>query len=228
MFQGFPKKSVSFLKNLNKNNSREWFEAHRADYDAYFVEPAMQLIEALAPVAASLDPPHQAVPKVNKSLRRIHRDTRFSKDKTPYNTHMHIVLWTGGHPNRSAGTHLVLSHDHFGYGAGHWAFSGDGLERYRAAVQDGKARSELEAALGAAEKTGCIPGDPELQRVPRGFEADGAAAELLRRKGIVAMTRDRPKADDRLFTPDAVDYLSGILRALSPLNRWINRYVETA
>ena len=68
----------------------------------------------------------------------------------------------------------------------------------------------------------------DLQRVPRGFEADAAAAELLRRKGIVAMTRDRPRADDRLFTPDAVDYLSDILRALSPLNRWINRYVETA
>ncbi|MCY6380263.1 DUF2461 domain-containing protein [Hoeflea prorocentri] len=228
MFEGFPKKSVRFLQDLNKNNSREWFEAHRADYDAYFVEPAMQLIEALSPVAASLDPPHHAVPKVNKSLRRIHRDTRFSKDKTPYHTHMHIVLWTGDHPNRSAGTHLVLSHDHFGFGAGHWAFSSEGLERYRSAVQDSKARGQLETALSEAKAIGCTPGDPELQRVPRGFEADGAIAELLRRKGLVAMTHDKPKPDKRLFGPEAVGYLNDILRALSPLNRWINRYVETA
>ena len=98
MFEGMPRQAVDFLKSLKANNNREWFEAHRADYEAHFVEPAMDLIQALAPIAEALDPPHQAVPKVNKSLRRIHRDTRFSKDKTPYHTHMHIVLWTGNHP----------------------------------------------------------------------------------------------------------------------------------
>ena len=228
MFNGIPKQTVAFLKELKANNNREWFEAHREDYDTYFVEPALGLIEALSPVAAALDPPHEAVPKLNKSLRRIHRDTRFSKDKTPYHTHMHIVLWTGDHPNRSAGTHLVFSDDHFGFGSGHWAFSGDGLERYRAAVQEDGARSELDAALASAGKVGCTPGEPELQRVPRGFDADGPAAEYLRRKGIVARTHDKPAYDERLFGPDAIAYLTGILEALSPLNRWVNRRVETA
>ncbi|MEX3009530.1 DUF2461 domain-containing protein [Hoeflea sp. TYP-13] len=228
MFEGIPRKSVAFLKDLKANNNREWFEGHRAEYESRFVEPAMQLIEALSPIAASLDPPHQAVPRVNKSLRRIHRDTRFSKDKTPYHTHMHIVLWTGDHPNRSAGIHLVLSDSHFGFGSGHWAFAGDGLDRYRTAVQKEPVRAELDAALARAEKVGCTPGEPELQRVPRGFDADSPAAVHLRRKGIVARTHENPGFDDRLFGPGAVGYLTEILEALCPLDRWINRHVETA
>ena len=226
MFDGFPKQTVPFLKSLKANNKKEWFEAHRDDYDSYFVKPAMDLIEALAPIAESLDPPHQAVPKVNKSLRRVHRDTRFSKDKTPYNPAIHIVFWTGDHPNRSAGTHLVLSDHHFGFGAGHWAFAGDGLDRYRAAVQNKADLDSLNKALASAATVGCELGEPELKKVPRGFEAEGEVAELLRRKGLVVMSRDRDGFDDRLFGSGAVDALTDILKALAPLNRWINRVVE--
>ena len=121
----------------------------------------------------------------------------------------------------------MLSDSHFGFGSGHWAFDGDGLERYRAAVQDTALRAELDAALTAAKKVGCIPGEPELQRVPRGFDADSPAAELLRRKGIVARTPDGAGFDDRLFGKKATAYLSQILEALAPLDRWINRHVET-
>ncbi len=225
MFQGFSKKSVTYLKALKANNNKEWFEANRADYDTYFVKPALDLIETMAPVAEALEPPHHAVPKVNKSLRRVHRDTRFSKDKTPYNTGIHMVFWTGDHPNRSAGTHFVLAHDHFGFGAGHWAFEGEGLERYRQAVQSEAERAELDAALVSAATVGCEPGEPALKKVPRGFDADGPAADLLRRKGIVAMTRDGSGYDERIFGPEATDYLAGILKALAPLNGWIRRVV---
>lgn len=225
MFEGFSRKSVTYLSELKANNNKEWFEAHRGDYESLYVQPALDLIETLAPVAEALDPPHHAVAKVNKSLRRVNRDTRFSKDKTPYHTAIHIVFWTGDHPNRSAGTHFVLGHDHFGFGGGHWAFEGEGLERYRAAVQEDDDRAELQAALEAAAAVGCVPGEPALKKVPRGYEADGPAADLLRRKGIVAMTRDREGFDDRLFGPQATAYLTGILEALAPLNRWIRRIV---
>ncbi len=225
MFQGFPKESVAYLKNLRANNNKEWFEANRADYETFFVQPALDLITTMAPVAEGLNPPHHAVAKVNKSLRRVHRDTRFSKDKTPYNTMIHMVFWTGDHPNRSAGTHLVLGHDHFGYGAGHWAFEGEGLERYRAAVEDDADRNELEAALSSADAVGCVLGEPALKKVPRGFDADSPAADLLRRKGVVAMTRNGVGFDDRIFGSEATSYLTGILEALAPLNRWIQRVV---
>jgi uncharacterized protein (TIGR02453 family) len=225
MFQGFSKQSVDFLKALNDNNNKAWFEAHRADYDAYFMQPALDLIEALVPLAETLDPPHQAVPKLNKSLRRIHRDTRFSKDKTPYHTGIHIVLWTGDHPNKSAGTHFVLAHDHFGFGAGHWAFEGEGLDRYRSAVQNKSDIGSLEAALASAAAVGCVPGEPALKKVPRGFDADSPVADFLRRKGIVVMSQQGSGYDNRIFGPEALDYLTEILRALAPLNGWIKRVV---
>ncbi len=225
MFGGFPKQTVKFLKALRANNNKEWFEAHRSDYDRYYVKPAIDMVEALAPVAEALDPPHHGIAKVNKSLRRIHRDTRFSKDKTPYNTSLHIVFWTGDHPNKSAGTHFVLSHDHFGFGAGHWAFEGEGLERYRAAVQKKTDLASLQSALEQAAAIDCVPGEPALKKVPRGVDAEGPAADFLRRKGIVAMSRDRKGFDDRMFGPGAADALADILKALAPLNGWIRRVV---
>ncbi|MDE0201632.1 MAG: DUF2461 family protein [Rhodospirillaceae bacterium] len=96
MFEGSPRQSVEYLKELKSNNYRDRFEEHREEYNSLFAQPALQLIETASPIAASLEPPHRAEPKINGSLRRIHRDTCFSKDKTPYHTRMHIVLWTGG------------------------------------------------------------------------------------------------------------------------------------
>lgn len=224
-FTGFPSGTVPYLKALAANNDRAWFEANRNDYETYYLTPAISLIEAMAPIAASLVPPHTAEPKLNGSLRRIHRDTRFSKDKTPYHTHIHIVFWIGGHPNRSAGIHFVLADDHFGYGAGHWAFDADGLRRYRDAVLITQTRNALEEACNTAAAIGCSLGEPELVRVPRGFEADDPAADWLRRKGIVARTRDGKGHDHRLFTVEATDYLTDILRALAPVNRWIRDQV---
>jgi len=225
MFEGFSRETVSFLSDLDRNNNKEWFEAHRQDYETLIVEPALDLIETMAPVAERLTPQHKATPKVNQSLRRIHRDTRFSKDKTPYNPRIHMVFWTGDHPNRSAGIHLVLAHDHFGYGSGHWAFDPKGLEKYRRSVLDGAARSELDTALESASEIGCLLGEEELKRLPKGYDADSRAAQLLRRKGLVAKTSDNIGFDDRLFGPQAVDFVTEIFEALAPLDAWIDRHV---
>ncbi len=226
-FNGFPRKTLTFLKDLKINNDRDWFAEHRSDYEQYYIAPALALIEALAPVTETLDPPHRAEARLNGSLRRIHRDTRFSNDKTPYQTRIHLVFWTGDHPNRSAGIHLVFADDHFGYGAGHWAFEKDAMERYRSAVMDKAKRTELEKAAARAKSVGCILNEPEFARIPRGYNADAASAEWLRRKGIVARTHEAKGHDKRLFTSNAVGYLSGLMTALAPVNRWICKHLET-
>lgn len=227
-FSGFPKDTVTFLKSLKANNTREWFEAHRSDYETCYVEPALGLIEALVPVAARLDPPLQAVAKINGSLRRIHRDTRFSKDKTPYNTHMHLIFWAGDHPNRSSGIHLVMGAGGFGYGAGHWAFEPEALTRYRAAVLDERKRSALEDALATAGSVGCKLDKPHLKKVPRGFDAEAEGAGYLRYKGIVARTMDGDRGfESRLFNEDCTGYCRELMEAMAPLVRWVRREVET-
>ena len=78
----FSKETVRFLAGLRRNNKKEWFEAHRDDYDHHFIEPAKAFVAALAPRLARIDPAIHAEPRVNGSILRINRDVRFSKDKS--------------------------------------------------------------------------------------------------------------------------------------------------
>ena len=82
-FQGFPEGTIAFLGAISVNNSREWFEAHRADYEHYYLEPALAFVEALGPRLQQISETVQYEPRINGSLFRIQRDVRFSKDKTP-------------------------------------------------------------------------------------------------------------------------------------------------
>ncbi|MEX0345994.1 MAG: DUF2461 domain-containing protein [Rhizobiaceae bacterium] len=226
-FDGFPKQTATYLKSLKKNNSKDWFEANRADYQAYVVEPALAFIEAMLPVAESLDPPHKGAAKLNGSFRRLNRDVRFSKDKTPYNPRIHMIFWTGDHPNRSAGIHLVLGPAGFGYGSGHWAFEGDALERYRSAVLDAGKRKSLEAALKSVGAIGCDVDEPPLKTIPRGYDKEAPGANWLRYKGIVARTMSEEAGHDpRLFTGDCTGYCAGLMQAMAPLNKWVREKVE--
>ncbi len=79
----FPKKTRAFLNKLSKNNNREWFEANRNLYNSNFLEPCVQFIVEMGDKLQDLDPEIVAIPKIDKSIFRLHRDVRFSKDKTP-------------------------------------------------------------------------------------------------------------------------------------------------
>lgn len=224
-FDGLPRELPEFLAELKANNNRDWFEANKPRFQQVCVAPMLALIEALAPFAASLDPPHKAEARLNGSLRRIHRDTRFAKDKTPYHDHLHLIFWTGDHPNRSTGIHLVFGADGFGIGAGHWAFDADQLQRFREAMSDAQALKTLEAALTSAGADNQFPDEPQLKRVPAGFEGDGLAGEMLRRKGLVVRTRAPEAYDKALFGPGAVDWLQGRMVAVVPVQAWLARHV---
>ena len=224
-FEGLPKALPGFLSDLKANNRRDWFEEHRGEYDQLCVEPMLTLIEALAPIAEALDPPHKAEARLNGSLRRIHRDTRFSKDKTPYHTHLHLIFWHGEHPNRSPGIHLIFASDGFGIGAGQWGFDKDRLERYRNAVAAPASYKELEAALEEAGCDGQVPDEPALKKLPKGFDAAGQQAEMLRQKGLVVRTAERTPYDPALFGPGAVDYLAKRMAACAGIDRWLVSHV---
>ena len=100
-FNGFPKETVKFLKNLAKNHKRDWFNEHKGDFDAYVTEPARGFVDAMGTRLMEIAPGIIAEPRVNGSIFRIYRDTRFSKDKTPYKTHLGIFMWEGEGPKKS-------------------------------------------------------------------------------------------------------------------------------
>lgn len=90
---GFPAETLAFLRGLAENNTKAWFEAHRADYQAHYVEPALAFVAALGPRLQQIAPGAQFEPRINGSLFRINRDVRFSADKSPYKHHIDLWFW---------------------------------------------------------------------------------------------------------------------------------------
>jgi uncharacterized protein (TIGR02453 family) len=218
-FDGVPRGLVGFLAGLEAENSREWFEAHRADYEALWLKPALDLAAALSAPVAEMG--LRAVPKLNGSVRRINRDVRFSHDKRPYQAHWHLVLSTGPAFNKLPGVHLVISPEGFGYGAGHYGFASEGLERLRRAICDDSQRAGFLFALARAQGQGAELDAPDLVRVPKGFVAEPEWEHLLRRKHIVARTQGHKPCPDWLFGPGCVAGLLPIIADLAPLARWL-------
>lgn len=218
----FTSKTFEFLTDLAANNEKAWFEANRERYEAHWRGAALDFIAGISDHMASLDPPLRAEPKLNGSLRRINRDVRFSKDKSPYSGRLHMVFWTGGHPNRSPGVHFVLSPDGVGFGAGQWGIEPKALQVLRERIVDVRDGDALINALEQAEGVGCRMGEPDLARLPKGYSADGRREELLRYKGFVARTHEKSAPKSRIIGPKGVDWVMETTEALMPLIRWLS------
>lgn len=216
----FTQDTFDYLGALAAHNSKDWFEDHRDQYEAHWKAPALDFIAAISAQMAALEPTLRAEPKLNGSLRRINRDVRFSKDKSPYNARLHMIFWAGDHPNRAPGMHFVLSPEGVGYGAGQWGIQPGALAAMRARIvgADGQA---LIDALDQAEAVGCTMDDPDLARLPKGFEAEGRQAELLRYKGFVARTHENLAPASQIIGAGAQDWAVGVTQALMPLIRWL-------
>ena len=224
-FAGFSRDLVGFLKGLRANNDKAWFEARRDEYQTLFVEPAQAFVAAMAETVADFDPPLNADPRTNRSLRRIHRDTRFSADKRPFHDHLHVIFWAGDKPNHGAGVHVVVGPDSFGFGAGQWGFEGETLARYRAALSDQAAAAALAKAIATAERDGGTRLDPPaLAKVPRGFSAPEPYADFLRHKCVI--TRSDEPHPDWLFDQRLIESLTPRIAAMMPLIAWLSRQLD--
>src|SRR6266481_9685369 len=136
-FQGFDSKLLEFLRDLGNSNTREWFQAHYDEYQAYLVEPAREFVLAMGACLPQLGADIHAEPRVRGSIFAINRDVRFSRDKTPYKTHLDLWFWQGSGPSRERpGYFFRLTAETLILGAGMHAFSESALARYREAVLD--------------------------------------------------------------------------------------------
>ena len=206
-FFGFPKQTLKFLAALEANNDREWFKAHREAYEQWVLSPARAYTTAMGERLHETFPEVHAIPMVDKSIFRMHRDTRFSPDKRPFKTHIGIFLWEGDDDKLECpGFYLHLEKDKLMLGGGIHIFSKPLLKCFREAVDDDKLGVQLAriAAKGAKDFGG--DRDTDLyKRVPRGYPQDHPRADLLRKKGMsLGETVPVPSA---LHTEAAVDYV---------------------
>ena len=222
-YAGLPRETTRFLAGLAAENNRDWFESHRAEYQAFWLNAGLDLIAALSGPVSELG--LTAVPKLNASLRRIHRDTRFSRDKRPYDPALHMVFSVGTAFNKEPGVHIVLRPDGLGYGAGLYGLSPEAQDRYRQSVCNPALRTSLQAALQKAKSVGCTPDEADLKRLPKPYPTEPEWEHLLRRKSVIVRTQADIPLPDWLFAPTALQGITDLVAALAPLVHWLQRAV---
>jgi uncharacterized protein (TIGR02453 family) len=219
-FTGFHPNAFDFLRGLAEHNDRAWFHEHEAEYKGLLLEPARELVLALGGRLAAVAPDIHADPRVNGSIMRIARDTRFASDKTPYKTHLDLWLWEGSGPSREcAGYFVRLDAGAVTLGVGVHHFTTAGLAAYRAAVDDDRRGAELDRAVRSALTVGGRFGPARWKRVPAPFAADHPRADLLRHDGLVAATTDAlpSQAQTEAFPEWCVERWA----PLRPLQAWV-------
>jgi uncharacterized protein (TIGR02453 family) len=220
-FEGFADGQSKFFRALAKKNERDWFLAHKTEFEEGWNSP-MKLL--LAEVREAIDKLYPHCDLDEPRVFRIFRDVRFSKDKSPYKTHLggFIPLQRSGRRTTDLPMALyfqVGAIQNFG-AAGHYMMEPDSLERFRVAVADEKRGKELSRILATLDKKG-FPADSHerLKRVPKAYDADHPRAELLKRKGLVVAFPALPKG--LLASPSLVKWLVDGCKVSAPLVEWL-------
>ena len=223
-FQGFSHEARQFLVDLALNNERSWFQPRKAEYERLLKEPLEALIVELAAELEKRHVPLRADPQ--KSPFRIYRDTRFSKDKTPYKTHVAASFpWVGhgqatsvGESERHGGGYFHFSPEASYMGGGMWHPEPARLAAFRRAVdtEPDKVRAALNDARFLA-RFEPVHGD-SLKRIPQGYPADHPHADLLRLKDV---TFGRELSDDEALSRDLPQILADDFAVAVPVMRFL-------
>jgi len=186
----FTRKTFGFLRDLAENNNRDWFQANKGRYEEEVKEPALEFIRDFSAPLKALSPHFKADPRANGgSLFRIYRDTRFSKDKSPYKSFTGIQFrHDRGRDAHAPGFYLHLEPRQCFFGLGIWHPDGKTLRKIREGlVEDGDGWKKAISGKGFRSRLE-LSGD-SLVRPPRGFDPEHRFIEDLKRKDFVAMAR---------------------------------------
>jgi uncharacterized protein (TIGR02453 family) len=220
----FSRELFSFLDDLRANNDREWFAANKHRYEEHLLEPALSFIEAFAPRLEKISPHFRADARATGgSLFRIYRDTRFSKDKTPYKTSVGIHFRHEQYKDAQAPSYyLHIGRDEVFAGAGIWHPATDAANRIREAIVADPDRWKRATRGGTFAKRLQLGGD-SLKRVPSWADAAHPFADDLRRKDFYGWSR---LGEDDVVSAGFVDEYARICRAAAPLMAFLCEALE--
>jgi uncharacterized protein (TIGR02453 family) len=203
-FDGIPIAALDFYEDLENDNTKSFWTAHKTIYDESIRAP----LEALAAEFEKQYGPAK--------LFRPYRDVRFAKDKTPYKTHQGV--WFG-----ETSLYLQVSAAGLRLAGGYWETSSAQVERLRRAVADEVVGPQLQRALAAARRKGLTVGGQQLTRVPSGYVKDHPRADLLRHKTLTAHVE--LGCPDWLSTAKAKTEIARAWRGITPLISWLDTHV---
>jgi uncharacterized protein (TIGR02453 family) len=224
-FPGFRPAALRFLRSLQRNNRREWFESQRDLYENEVRQPLRALVEEVDVRLAAFAPEITGDPR--RSVFRIHRDVRFSRDKSPYKTnaacwffHRDAGKGVGREAHGGAGFYFQIAPGECFLGAGLWMPPPPGLARVRERLsEESSAFEKIVLAPAFRRRFGSLDPEAMLTRVPRGYAADHPAARWLRFRSFTA---GRPLTERDIASSRLVTILAGDFERLTPLVRWLN------
>ena len=218
MFEGFSPATIEFLKGLERNNNKAWFEKHRPDYQEHLLRPFQLLVAELSETVLAIDPQLETRPAVDKTLSRIYRDTRFSKDKSPFWPRMWLSFRRPSPDWKITPVHFMeLSPDRYRYGMGFYNATPATMTRLRELIdEDAK---EFRQALRHYQGQDVFHIEGETYKRVRDPDKGEELQEWYQRKSIFLVRNC--EIDDRLFGRGVLDDLSSGYRLLAPLYQFL-------
>lgn len=214
-------KTLKFLASLSRNNSKEWFDKHRDEYEAakldieHFVT---QLLERMA----VLDPAF-AEQKAKQCIFRIYRDVRFSKDKTPYKSHFGIYVSRAGKKAPDAGYYIHIEPGKSFLAGGLWMPEGPLLKATRQEIDYNFDEFSSIIKAPAFRKTFKQLEGEKLKTLPQGYSADNPAIEYLKMKSFIA---SHQLTDDVLTSKNFTSKVKDVFAVMKPLVDFLNRSLD--
>lgn len=223
-FAGFPKETLQFLKTLKRNNDREWFQKNKARYEAAFLAPSLDFIQAMEKPLSKISPCFTAIAKKQGgSLMRIYKDTRFAKDKTPYKTNIGIQFrHEAGCSVHAPGYYLHVEPGSVFLGVGIWRPDRQPLLQIRQAISQEPADWKRARDAKGFQSIYELSGD-SLKRPPAGFEKDDPMIEDLKRKDFIGVCN---LDDDTLTDPKFLQEVTKKFKAATPFMRFLCNALE--
>jgi uncharacterized protein (TIGR02453 family) len=215
-FPGFPPEGIQFMRALARNNKREWFQPRKATFDEKVKAPMRELVEAVNAAMVRFAPEYVTDP--GKAVFRIYRDTRFSKDKTPYKEHIAASFPRRGMP-QGAGYYFAISHKEVAIGGGIYMPAPETLLAMRTHLaQHHQDFRRIVQAKTVKQLFGSVQGE-QLSRVPKGFDCGHPAADLLRHKQYILYVTLEP---DLATGPELYAEIVKRFRAMRPFLDFLN------
>jgi uncharacterized protein (TIGR02453 family) len=211
----FSRQTLRFLQDLRKNNERAWFRENQARYAEHLKDPSLRLIQDFAPALERISPHFQATPR---SLFRIHRDTRFSKDKSPYKTHLGIHFrHQRARDAHAPGYYLHIEPGSCFVGVGIWHPDPRALRSIRERIVDEPSAWKRVSRAKSFRATFSQEGE-RLTRPPKGFDPDLPLIEDLKWKDYVGVAA----VDDAFaLSPKLLQELAATFAAATPFMRFL-------
>ncbi|MFI5377916.1 MAG: DUF2461 domain-containing protein [Tepidisphaerales bacterium] len=226
-FPGFSQQMFTFFRGLEKNNSREWFTPRKEIFEEHVRQPMIELATQVNDALRGFAVDH-VVADPARALYRIYRDTRFSKDKTPYKTHIGITFPRAGLPKHSgAGYYFSVSHKEIEIAGGVYMPGAEELNAIRTAIATDPADFlKVVNSAGIRKSMGALLGE-QLKRLPKDWQdhGDSPAAEYLRFKQLYWYITLPGKL---ALAPKIATTVVEHFRCLRPAMEWFNQAILAA